>query len=72
MRSTLYGFLVVPYKLLLDSYHMHSSLQFVTPKGIAPAFRRLVTTAASVGEITFLRLTRPEELGEPGKRHRFF
>lgn len=44
---------------------MHSSLQLVTPRGMAPALFRKATLGASLDEITsFLEIT-PVELGIP-------
>lgn len=63
-----YGLLVMPYRWLLDSSHMHSSLVLVTPRGMAPALLSRATAGASVLATKSAREIRPVEHGIP-ERH---
>lgn len=56
----------MPYRWLWDSDHMQSSLELVTPRGIAPALFNRATGGASPTERTPRRETTPAVLGMPG------
>jgi hypothetical protein len=65
VRRTSYGLFERPYTRLSLSIHMQSSDTFVTPSGIAPAFRKRVTVVASWVAMTSFRATSPELWGIP-------
>ena len=56
----------------LLSIHMQSSLMFVTPSRIAPAFLRRATAVASDVPITSRRAQRPDVFGIPTARSASF
>lgn len=66
--SRSYGFLVMPWRWLWDSNHMHSSLVLVVTSGMAPAFFSRVKGGASTEATTPLLERRPEVKGMPARR----